>query len=62
MATKSEEMPRCSFCQKLQDDVAHLIANATSISPRVYICDECIFVCHSILVDRRLKDPFERGQ
>ncbi|WP_322630376.1 ATP-dependent Clp protease ATP-binding subunit ClpX [Aedoeadaptatus coxii] len=35
---------RCSFCGKSQDQVERLIAG-----PDVYICDECIHLCESIL-------------
>ncbi len=38
---------RCSFCDKSQDAVAVLVASPTV--PRVYICDECIALCQSIL-------------
>lgn len=40
----------CSFCGKSQSEVRKLIAG-----PGVYICDECIGVCKSIL-DKELKD------
>lgn len=35
---------RCSFCGKLQSEVGTLIAG-----PGVYICDECIGICQSII-------------
>jgi ATP-dependent Clp protease ATP-binding subunit ClpX len=41
----------CSFCRKSQDVVSKLISNASSSYPRVYVCDECIAVCNSILND-----------
>src|SRR5262249_50779728 len=37
---------RCSFCNKLQDDVPKLIAG-----PEVFICDECVEVCNDIIAD-----------
>lgn len=37
---------RCSFCGKPQSAVRKLIAG-----PNVYICDECINICQSILTD-----------
>ncbi|MCM1363908.1 MAG: ATP-dependent Clp protease ATP-binding subunit ClpX [Faecalibacterium sp.] len=41
----SREKPvRCSFCNKLQNEVATLIAG-----PGVYICDECVDLCNSII-------------
>jgi ATP-dependent Clp protease ATP-binding subunit ClpX len=43
---------RCSFCGKPEDKVAQLISSPGD-GPRVYICNECIVVCHSILQDDR---------
>ena len=40
-----ERRPRCSFCDKTQDDVAKLIAG-----PSVYICDECVDLSYEILM------------
>ena len=37
---------KCSFCGKTQDNVKRIVAG-----PGVYICDECIKVCGSILED-----------
>ncbi len=45
----NEELNReicCSFCSKAQDEARRLIAG-----PGVYICDECIELCMSILED-----------
>ena len=39
-----EKTVRCSFCNKVQSDVRTLIAG-----PGVYICDECIDLCQSIV-------------
>ena len=39
-----EKTVRCSFCNKVQNDVATLIAG-----PGVYICDECVELCQSII-------------
>jgi ATP-dependent Clp protease ATP-binding subunit ClpX len=41
----------CSFCGKLQDQVKKLIAG-----PDVYICDECIELCYSIIQDEVVGD------
>ena len=43
---KDEKPLKCSFCGKPQNRVRKLIAG-----PGVYICDECIGVCSSILED-----------
>ncbi len=37
---------KCSFCGKKQDDVKKIIAG-----PGVFICDECVRVCESIIYD-----------
>jgi len=55
MTTKrpsSDEALRCSFCRKTQDSVGKLISSPGD-SPRVYICDECVAVCNSILEEER---------
>lgn len=49
-----ERMLRCSFCGKQQNRVRKLIAG-----PNVYICDECVGVCNSILDEESdFSDPF----
>jgi ATP-dependent Clp protease ATP-binding subunit ClpX len=52
--TKSETkaMPRCSFCHKSQDAVAWLISSPSEWPPLVYICDECVLVCNTILWEK----------
>jgi len=42
-ATKTA-IANCSFCRKPNTQVATLIGG-----PGVYICDECVSLCHSIL-------------
>lgn len=37
---------RCAFCGKTQDQVQRLIAG-----PGVYICNECVALCHEIMTD-----------
>lgn len=44
MSGKKDETVVCSFCGKSQDEVMQLIAG-----PGVYICDECIEVCYTLL-------------
>ncbi|MDD6021660.1 MAG: ATP-dependent Clp protease ATP-binding subunit ClpX [Acutalibacteraceae bacterium] len=46
MADNRDKPVRCSFCNKTQDQVNTLIAG-----PGVYICDECIELCRSIMLD-----------
>lgn len=45
---------RCSFCGKSQNEVKKLVAG-----PTVYICDECISLCTSIIMEERAQ---ERGK
>jgi len=52
----TDEMLRCSFCHKSQDNVAKLISSPSDY-PRAYICDECVAVCNSILEDDRTATP-----
>ena len=46
--TGDNEVLRCSFCNKDQNDVRKLIAG-----PTVFICDECVDVCNDIIADDR---------
>lgn len=43
---RSDDMLRCSFCGKSQNEVKKLIAG-----PTVYICNECIDICIEIITD-----------
>ncbi|WMJ76095.1 MULTISPECIES: ATP-dependent Clp protease ATP-binding subunit ClpX [unclassified Sedimentibacter] len=46
MSKVNDKQIKCSFCGKSQDQVRRLIAG-----PDVYICDECIELCHNIVDD-----------
>lgn len=46
---RREKNVRCSFCQKTQNQVDKIIAG-----PGVYICDECVELCQSIIEDDTL--------
>ncbi len=46
MIRRTEEVLRCSFCGKSQNEVKKLIAG-----PSVYICNECIDICNEIITD-----------
>ena len=48
-----DEIPRCSFCGKTQDQVDALIANPSNQSNRVCICNECVAVCNSVLEEHQ---------
>jgi len=47
-----DDILRCSFCYKSQNDVKKLIAG-----PTVYICDECVDVCNEIIADDVVTSP-----
>ena len=58
MAKSNNDAPKnvkCSFCGKTQDHVSRIVAG-----PGVYICDECVSVCKSIIEnDTYNEDEFE---
>jgi ATP-dependent Clp protease ATP-binding subunit ClpX len=56
MAKYDDKTVRCSFCSKRQDQVDRLIAGPNSI----YICNECIALCTSILGDDFVPMKFVR--
>ena len=41
-----KKVPRCSFCNKTQDQVRKLIAG-----PGAFICDECVGLCSEIITE-----------
>src|SRR5215467_2861605 len=54
--TGENEVLRCSFCNKDQNDVRKLIAG-----PTVFICDECVEVCNDIIADDNKFDRSTRS-
>ncbi|MBR3600379.1 MAG: ATP-dependent Clp protease ATP-binding subunit ClpX, partial [Lachnospiraceae bacterium] len=50
--TDDRKKPRCSFCNKSQEQVRKLIAGHN-----VYICDECVDICSEIIQDE-FEDDF----
>lgn len=42
----TQQVLRCSFCNKSQEDVRKLIAG-----PSAFVCDECVDVCNDIIAD-----------
>ena len=57
MATNKDNGIKCSFCGKRQDQVQKLVAG-----PGVYICNECIMLCHDIISEEMgEKRKFEQG-
>ena len=47
---------KCSFCGKSQTEVRKMI-----VGPRVYICNECIVLCKTILDQEDLAEPSAAG-
>ncbi len=52
MRRDDDDILRCSFCSKSQNEVKKLIAG-----PTVYICDECVDVCNEIIADDIVTSP-----
>ena len=52
MKKNSDDVLRCSFCNKSQNDVRKLIAG-----PTVFICDECVGVCQDIIDEDQNYEP-----
>lgn len=52
---KRDKNIRCSFCQKTQEQVDKIIAG-----PGVYICNECIEICQSIIEEEQ--DNIDRAR
>ncbi len=56
MSGKTEKEVVCSFCGKTQDEVMQLIAG-----PGVYICDQCVEVCFSLIdVDHDIFPEYDK--
>ena len=55
MAKKDEQMIRCSFCGKRENQVERIIAG-----PGVYICSDCVNACRELLQEQMQFD--ERGK
>ncbi len=52
MPNNNKNFPVCSFCGRTEQEVDHLIAGNG-----VFICDECIEVCYSLLAENDLGAP-----
>ena len=57
---RGRHIERCTFCEKTRHQVQSLIAGP----PGIYICNECIEICNSILQEenRRHADPAGAGK
>jgi hypothetical protein len=47
---RSDKEDRCSFCHKSKSVVGKLISSPADF-PQAFICDECVAVCNSIMMD-----------
>ncbi|MCA8981371.1 MAG: AAA family ATPase, partial [Planctomycetes bacterium] len=54
---RGRHVERCTFCEKRRHHVASLIAGP----PGVYICNECIEICNSILQEEQRRAPGTRA-
>src|SRR6185436_198319 len=54
---RGRHIERCTFCEKRRHHVASLIAGP----PGVYICNECIEICNSILQEEQRRNPEAQG-
>jgi len=54
---RGRHVERCTFCEKRRHHVASLIAGP----PGVYICNECIEICNSILQEEQRRSPDGAG-
>ena len=52
-SNRGRHVERCTFCEKRRHHVASLIAGP----PGVYICNECIEICNSILQEEQKRNP-----
>ena len=55
MAGRNEEILRCSFCGKTQNQVRKLIAGPNG----AYICDECVDICAEIIDEELSNEEFD---
>jgi len=56
MKKNSDDVLRCSFCNKSQNEVRKLIPG-----PTVFICDECVGVCQDIIDEDQNYEPSSRS-
>jgi len=56
MKKNSDDVLRCSFCNKSQNEVRKLIAG-----PTVFICDECVGVCQDIIDEDQNYEPSSKN-
>jgi ATP-dependent Clp protease ATP-binding subunit ClpX len=54
---RGRHVERCTFCEKRRHHVSSLIAGP----PGVYICNECIEICNSILQEEQRRTPQVRA-
>ncbi len=55
---RGRHVERCTFCEKRRNHVSSLIAGP----PGVYICNECIEICNSILQEELRRAPGARSE
>jgi ClpX C4-type zinc finger len=53
---KTDDKLRCSFCNRSEDEVNDLMGNPKKFSPRAYICNDCVSICHSLMLGEEPPD------
>ncbi|MEG0912966.1 MAG: ATP-dependent Clp protease ATP-binding subunit ClpX [Oscillospiraceae bacterium] len=48
----NKKIMRCAFCGKTQDEVDRML-----VGPNIYICNECVSLCYSLLEEDGFVDP-----
>ena len=51
VSATEEQTLHCSFCDKSQNQIKKLISSPANGRSKAFICDECVAVCNSVLVD-----------
>ncbi len=50
----NRKIMRCAFCGKTQDEVDRML-----VGPNIYICNECVSLCYSLLEEDGIVEPHE---
>ncbi len=50
----NRKIMRCAFCGKTQDEVERML-----VGPNIYICNECVSLCYSLLEQDGVVEPHE---
>ncbi|MDD7266718.1 MAG: ATP-dependent Clp protease ATP-binding subunit ClpX [Lachnospiraceae bacterium] len=59
---KTDQELRCSFCGKRELQVEHLIAGLDINGHQAFICDQCVKVCHDMVLEHEFMLDNEEGE